>query len=252
VRAFKIMEINKIYNTDCRLIMKDIIDGSIDLIVTDPPYKVTSRGTAGNAGGMLLKDINKSGNVFKHNDIKPIDYIPEFYRVLKTDAHCYIMTNHINLQEILNVATQVGFHFVKSLIWDKGNKIMGKYYMSQFEYILFFRKGYDKQINNCGTSDILRIPNKKMNNTDDGGNLHDTEKPIELMKILIENSSDVGELVLEPFAGIGSTILACIKTNRNYIGCEIDENYFDTINQRININNEMKPLGNGTLFGTDN
>lgn len=240
------MEINKVYLGDTKLLLPTIETGSIDLIVTDPPYKVTSRGTAGNAGGMLLKDSFNSGSVFKHNDIKPIEYIPEFYRVLKTDAHCYIMTNHINLQEILNVATDCGFHFVKSLIWDKGNKIMGKYYMSQFEYILFLRKGSDKQINNCGTSDILRVPNKKMNNSDEGGNLHDTEKPVELMKILIENSSKEGELVLEPFAGIGSTVLACIETKRNYIGIEIDESFFNTITHRIS--KETKPLPKGTLF----
>ena len=50
------------------------------------------------------------------------------------------MTNHVNLIEHLNVATNCGFHFIKSLIWHKDNKIMGQFYMSQFEYILFFRK----------------------------------------------------------------------------------------------------------------
>jgi site-specific DNA-methyltransferase (adenine-specific) len=237
---------NKIYNDNCLNIMNTMADGTIDLIVTDPPYKTTSRGSSGNAGGMLLKDINKKGSVFNHNDIKPIQYIPEFYRILKKDSHCYIMTNHINLIEMLNTATNCGFHFVKSLIWDKGNKIMGRYYMSQFEYILFFRKGADKPINNCGTSDIMRISNIKMNNNFDGGNLHDTEKPINLMKILIENSSKEGELVFEPFAGIGSTIIACIESKRNYIGVEIDINYYKIIIDRLS--NDFKPTPLGTLF----
>lgn len=240
------MKINIVYNDDCLNIMKNMADGSVDLIATDPPYKITSRGSSGSARGMFLKDINKSGNVFLYNDIKPNQYIPEFYRLLKKDAHCYIMTNHINLQEMLNVATNCGFHFVKCLIWDKGNKIMGRYYMSQFEYILFFRKGYDKPINNCGTSDIIRIPNIKMNNNDEGGNLHDTEKPVALMKILIENSTFEGDLVFEPFAGIGSTILACIKSKRKYIGVEIDKNYYETIKFRTS--NDFKPTSKGTLF----
>ena len=240
------MKINIVYNEDCLNIMNNMLSGSVDLIATDPPYKITSRGSSGSAGGMLLKDINKSGNVFLYNDIKPNQYIPEFYRLLKKDAHCYIMTNHINLQEMLNVATNCGFHFVKCLIWDKGNKIMGRYYMSQFEYILFFRKGYDKPINNCGTSDIIRIPNIKMNNNDEGGNLHDTEKPVALMKILIENSTFEGDLVFEPFAGIGSTILACIKSKRKYIGVEIDKNYYETIKFRTS--NDFKPTSKGTLF----
>ena len=126
---------------DCLEVMKDISDNSIDLILTDPPYKVTSRGNAGNSGGMLQKEINIKGQVFEHNDIEMKDYIPELYRILKEDSHCYMMTNHINLYEMLTITQQVGFHFTKCLIWNKGNKIMGQAYMSQFEYILFLTKG---------------------------------------------------------------------------------------------------------------
>ena len=221
-----------IYNKDCLDTLKNIPDNSIDLIVTDPPYPTTSRGSAGNSGGMLQKDINKKGKVFTYNNINCKEYAPEFYRVLKDGSHCYVMTNHINLIDMLNTFTDVGFHFIKSLIWNKGNKIMGQYYMSQFEYILFFRKGRGKKINNCGTSDILSIPNKKTKDKD-GKNIHDTEKPIELMEVLVNNSSQENELVLDPFMGVGSTGLACIKNNRNFIGIEIDENYFNIAKSRL-------------------
>ena len=218
---------------DCLELMREIPNESIDLIVTDPPYRVTSRGNAGNSGGMLRKKLSMQGKIFKYNNIEPSQYITEFYRVLKEGTHCYIMTNHVNLQTILNTATGCGFHFVKSLIWNKGNKIMGKYYMSQFEYILFFRKGVGKQINNCGTSDILNVPNKKTKN-ENGENIHDTEKPVELMQILIENSTQEKEIVLDPFMGVGSTIVSAINTNRKYIGFEIDENYFKIAEERFN------------------
>lgn len=104
--------------------------------------------------------------------------------------------------------------------------------MSQFEYILFFRKGKGVKINNCGTSDILSIPNKKTKD-ENGKNLHDTEKPIELMQILIENSSKENEIVLDPFMGIGSTPLACVSANRRYIGVELDKKYFDIAVDRM-------------------
>lgn len=184
------------------------------------------------SGGMLKNKITCEGKIFRNNDIKPQQYIPEFYRVLKEGTHCYIFTNHVNLFEILTVAKENGFHFIKSLIWNKGNKIMSQAYMSQFEYILFFRKGKFKKINNCGTSDILDIVNKKTKNSD-GGNLHDTEKPVELVKILIENSSNENEIVLDPFIGIGSTCIACKELNRQYIGFEIDEKYYDIAKKRI-------------------
>lgn len=227
------MEGISIFNCDCLEVMSSIPSNSVDLVVTDPPYKVTSRGNAGNAGGMMKKKISMQGKVFKHNDIKPIEYIPELYRILKDGSHCYIMTNHVNLHEMLNVAKDSGFHFIKSLIWNKGNKIMGRFYMSQYEYILFFRKGKAKKINKCGTSDILSIANKKTKN-EKGENIHDTEKPIELMSILIENSSKENDVVIDPFMGVGSTVIACKNLNRQCIGIELDEEYFKIAKDRIN------------------
>ena len=200
--------------------------------MTDPPYKVTSRGSAGNSGGMLQKKINKRGQVFVHNNIDCSEYAPEFYRVLKDGSHCYVMTNHVNLIKMLNTFTNCGFHFIKCLIWDKGNKIMGQYYMSQFEYIMFFRKGKGIKINHCGTSDILSYPNIKTKD-ENGNNLHDTEKNVDLMEVLVNNSSKEGEIVLDPFMGIGSTGIAAVRNGREFIGIEIDNKYYDIAMQRI-------------------
>lgn len=223
---------HKLIHGDCLESLKKMPNESINLIVTDPPYPTTARGSAGNSGGMLQKDINKKGQVFTHNDIDCEKYAPEFYRVLKDGSHCYVMTNHVNLIHMLNTFTKNGFHFIKSLIWDKGNKIMGQFYMSQFEYILFFRKGRGIKINNCGTSDIISVPNKKQKG-EDGKNLHDTEKPVGLMDVLIENSSNEGDLVLDPFMGIGAAGVSAVRLNRNFIGIELDDNYFEIAKNRI-------------------
>lgn len=222
----------ELYNGDCLEIMKSIPDNSIDLIVTDPPYKVTARGGSGTMGGYWKSDIARKGKIFKNNNISCKEYLPELYRVLKDKSICYVMTNNVNLIEMLNVAIEVGFKFVKSLIWEKGNKICGRYYMGCYEYILLLRKGGDKPINNCSTPDILKVPIHKLKNKD-GSNIHDTEKPVELMKILIENSSSIGEKVLDTFMGSGSTGVACINTNRKFIGIELDENYFNIAKERI-------------------
>ena len=223
-----------LYCNDYKEILKQLPNDYVDLIITDPPYKTTKRGISEktNTGGLVRSELGKQGKIFKYNDVKISEFIPELYRVLKDGGHCYIMTNHVNLIEMLNIATECGFHFIKSLIWDKGNKIMGQCYMSQFEYILFFRKGKHKKINNCGTSDILSIPNKKTKD-ENGKNLHDTEKPIELAKILIENSSSEGDLVLDPFVGVGFVPIACKMLNRRFGGTEIDEEYFNKAVERI-------------------
>lgn len=161
--------------------------------------------------------------------------MPELYRILKDKSILYIMCNNKNLQDMINIGTACGFNFVKTLIWEKGNKICGKYYMGCYEYICLFRKGGDRPINNCGTPDILRIPIKKLKD-ENGRNLHDTEKPVELMEILVSNSSNEGDIVLDPFVGIGSTMLAAIKNKRQYLGFELDEKYYNIANERIKQN----------------
>lgn len=225
------MAIN-LYNADCLEVMKTIPDNSIDCIVTDPPYLITSRGNGGTSGGMFQKKIVNKGKVFDKNDVDIEDWLEEFYRILKDKTHCYIMTNNRNIYHYLDVIDKSKFHYVKNLIWVKDNKIMGQTYMSQFEYVIMLRKGQHKRINNCGTSDVLVIPNKKLKNQE-GKTIHDTEKPVELMKTLVENSTKEFDVVLDPFMGIGSTGVACKNTNRNFIGIELDEKYFNIAKNRI-------------------
>jgi site-specific DNA-methyltransferase (adenine-specific) len=99
--------------------------------------------------------------------------------------------------------------------------------MNSCEFILFLRKGKAKRINNLGSKTILKVDNVR-------GKLHPTQKPVELMKILIENSSNEGDVVLDPFMGSGSTGVACLNTNRNFIGIELDKNYFEIAKERLN------------------
>ena len=142
----------------------------------------------------VLKDyiIDKDTEVLMDKDISTTDVVGTFFTIMHYT--CLFRISRINAGDMYKRINHF-YKFIskkktfgeksKSLVWDKGNKIMGQYYMSQFEYILFFRKGKGVKINNCGTSDILSVPNKK---TEDerGKNLHDTEKPVELMRILIE------------------------------------------------------------------
>ena len=229
----------KLINGDAIEFIHNIDNRSIDLIVTDPPYRIMARGLkSATTGGMLKTDLTSRGKIFEHNEVEIKDYASEFYRILKDDCHCYVMTNNYNLINMLNEFTSAGFKFIRSLIWDKQSKICGAFYMSQFEYILMFRKFDPRIINNCSTSDIISVPIKKLKDAD-GNNLHDTEKPVDLMKILIENSTNEGELVLDPFMGIGATGVAAIQLKRDFIGCEIDKRYFDIAERRIEEANEI-------------
>ena len=228
------MEIDKIFNQDCIDGMKIIPDESIDLIVTDPPYRLTARGNSGTMSGYWTNEITKKGKVFEENNVEIEDYLGEFYRILKDTSHCYIMCNNLNLPHFFEVISKSKFNFVKLLVWDKCTKICGKYYMGQVEHIFLLRKGGDKPINDCGTSDILSFPNKK-DKANNGENIHDSQKPIALFQTMIENSSKEGDIILDPFIGSGTCAIACMRTNRHYIGFELDKKYYDLTNDRIRI-----------------
>jgi len=232
---------------DCLAEMDKLIEQGVkvDVIITDPPYKITSRGNGGNSGGMFQKKEVNNGKVFKNNDLEIEDWLPYLWKLMSDSSHCYIMTNNKNITNYLtkinmlyfNNDKKQRFHFIKNLIWVKDNKIMGQTYMSQFEYIIMLRKGGHKKINKCGTSDVLQYKNKKMKD-EKNKTIHDTEKPVELMEILVLNSSREGEIILDPFMGLGTTGVACKNLNRNFIGIELDENYYNIAVERIHAADE--------------
>lgn len=231
----------EIHNDDCLNVFKTINDNSIDLIVSDIPYKIVSGGCTKDSvkiratkfmGGMPdiynseAHNLIKSGKIFKYNDIKFSEFLPSLYRILKDDSHCYLMVNGRNLNELQNEAEKAGFKYQNLLVWDKGNATPNKWYRNACEFILFLRKGKAKNINNLGSKTILSVPNVR-------NKMHPTEKPVELMQILIENSSNENDTVLDPFMGSGSSGVACINTHRNFIGIELDKNYFETAKTRL-------------------
>jgi len=235
----------KLYNEDCMNVLKNIADESIDLVVTDCPYHIVSGGCSNDkvkigryTGGILQKRYGKGmsddsiantrkGKLFDHNDIEFSEWLPEVYRVLKQDTHCYIMINPRNLKDLQTEAEKAGFTFQNILIWDKGNATPNKWYMNAYEIILMLRKGKARNINNMGTSNIIRVKNIVRTK------LHPTEKPPELMQVMIDNSTNAGDTVLDPFMGVGGTGIACQKSKREFIGIEIDEKYYKIAEERI-------------------
>lgn len=212
--------------------MKLIPDCSIDLVITDPPYKTITGGDSNGVNSERPKGM-LSGNrkLFKHQKLEISDWMPELYRVLKEGTHCYIFTNTLNLNEMLNESKKAKFKLHNLLVWEKNNCTPSQFYMKNCEYILFLRKGRAKWVNDIGGSKTVH----KYNNII-GNKKHPTEKPVELLEFYINNSSNEGDLIFDPFMGSGSTAVACINTGRNYLGFEIDEEYYNVINQRIKQN----------------
>lgn len=219
-------------NSDMKQELKSVSDNSIDLLVTDPPYLIVQGGCTKPLGGMLgnkhseLSNV-KHGRVFDHNSIKFSDWLSDVYRVLKPKSHAYIFCSGRRLNELTTEALKAGFIYQNLLVWVKQNSVPNKYYMNRAEFILMLRKGGAKNINLLGSNTVLEYRNKL------GNKLHPTEKPVELLKHLILNSTKENEIVLDPFVGCGSTAIACALTGRQFIGYEIDKKYYDVAMSEI-------------------
>lgn len=221
---------HKLLNGDCLELIAKIPDNSIDIIVTDPPYKTITGGDSDGKNSTRPKGM-LSGNrkLFTYqNNIKPAQWIPELFRVLKEGSHCYIFTNHLNMKDMLIESEKVGFKLHNILVWEKNNCTPSQFYMKNCEYILFLRKGKAKWINDIGGSKTVHQFQNII-----GNKVHPTEKPVDLMQFYIQNSSSEGDLVLDPFMGAGSTGIAALNSGRNFIGFELDEEYYRTAKSRI-------------------
>ena len=228
------MKLNKIYNIDAIKGLKQLEVNSIDLLFTDPPYKLTG---GGRKGTLLTKDAKYSAftkyrgvEVFKEPTPKFSNWIPLLYPIMKDGSYIFIMTNDRNLQEIWSECEKAGFLFCELLVMNKPNGVPSSYFFKSCEFILMFRKGKYKKFEKFGHKTVFDVVMPKGKNK-----IHPTQKPFkELIEPILEACSKEGDLVLDPFMGSGSTAIACINMKRNYIGFEIDNTYYNSANKKIN------------------
>lgn len=230
------MELNKIYQNECINGMRNIGGGSIDLVVTDPPYGINfnSNHSKNNEYRNNLKSVDGILNDGKDNIGFLEEVATEVYRILSENSHLYWFTRWDKVEEQKPMLEKLGFKVKNNIIWMKNNWSMGDLkgaYAGQYECILFCQKGR-KELNEVDGkkrhADILqfdRIAPSKL--------LHSHQKPVELLELLIKKSSNEGDVVLDPFMGSGSTAIAAINSNRKYIGFELDEQYIEVTNKRI-------------------
>lgn len=217
------MELNKIYNEDCLIGMKRIPDGSIDLIVTDPPYLINY--------SRHVKGHRFENNILNDNNPELISkYIKECYRILKDDSAMYMFTSHKTVDFFKQELENTGFNVKNMIIWDKQRQGMGDtstVFGFQYELIFFVSKGQPK-IKGKRLSDIWSFPKVVGRNQ-----VHQNQKPIELIKRCVKKHSNEGDVVFDGFMGSGTTAIACLNTNRNYIGFELDKTYYEKSLERI-------------------
>lgn len=216
------------YNEDCMKIMEHLPDNIFDLVVTDPPYEIATRGAG----------------IYKQDDkryVQELDVMSNGFSEEVLDQLCRLMKK-INIyifcsqKQIIPLLT----YFVVNrgcnyniITWHKTNPIpaCGNKYLTDTEYILFFR---EKGVRVYGTYETKKTwYATPLNQGDKKKYNHPTIKPVDILQNLIVNSSKEGEVVFDPFMGSGSTGVACKKTNRDFVGIEIDKTYYDIAVERI-------------------
>lgn len=211
---------SSVFNEDCLETLNRFENNSIDCVITDPPFS----GAINKAknGTRMLQD---EGNHIEYDDmserafllfVKPI--FRELYRVMKLGSHLYCFTDWKQLRNMADCLELASFKINNIVCWDKGHFGLGGGYRPQSEYILVFSKGLANSFNLKNVGNVIKCSREK-------NKIHPHQKPMELIKILIENSTKEGDLIYDPFAGSCSTLKTAKMLNRNSIGSELSKDY---------------------------
>jgi site-specific DNA-methyltransferase (adenine-specific) len=203
---------------DCLELMKDIPDKSIDLIVTDPPYAINLTPQRKNSKFKNTKVLNDDN----------LEWLPEivdeFYRISKNAVLVFCGWQNIDK---FKIEFEKKFIIKNILVWDKDWFGMGNNYRPNYELCLLCCKTniITKSNNKSNILKYRRIAPQKL--------LHSCEKPVALLEDLISELTNTEDTVLDCFMGSGTTGVACKNLNRNFIGIELDETYFNIAKERI-------------------
>ncbi len=190
---------------NCFDLLNELPEESVDLVLTDPPYGIDYQSNRRVAREKLPKFENDI-------DLSWVDgWVEQIHRVLKNDTHFYCFTRFDMYPTFFNSISQK-FKIKNCLIWAKNNHGSGDLngsYAPQHEMIIFAAKG-SRHLNGSREGDILPC-----SNVPSAHRKHATQKPVELLRQLIEKSTDPEQIVLDPFAGTGSTGFACMDIHRS-------------------------------------
>lgn len=220
---------------DCMEKLKEIPDGSIELILCDPPYNLAKYST-GNMRFDWRSEINNDVAGWDLKELEPADFLGEFKRILSPTGNIFIFTSY-NMIGKWHEVFDPEFDTFQFMVWHKTNPIPNvrkSSFLNSCELIVcMWNKGHtwnftrQNEMHNFIENPICmgaeRIKEPK----------HPTQKPLAVLKRIIQIASSENSLVLDLFMGVGSTGVAAIQLNRRFIGIEIDEAYYKACEKRL-------------------
>ncbi len=202
-------------------------DESIDCVITDPPYGIdyvsNYRVVENRVDRPVCNDTPEAAFSLWERTCDVIS------RKMKPDSHLYVFTSWKVLPRFIEITSRY-FNIKNCLVWVKNNWSMGDLdgnYAEQYEIIIYATKG-NKKLNGGRDTNVLnfdRVSNAQL--------LHSCEKPVKLIEYLLDKSTQSGDIVADPFAGSGTTLVACKNMGRGYWGCEIEQENYDVALGRL-------------------
>lgn len=230
----------KLLHGDCLEIMSEIPDKSVDLILTDPPYNISRDNNFDTMGrrGIDFGEWDKGFDQFL--------WLNEIPRVLSKDGSVVIFNGWKNIGEIAKYCESLGLVIKDMLRWKKKNPMprnRDRRYITDFECAVWLTNKKAKWTFHR-LSDTYQRPEFEygvVSGNEKTG--HPTQKPVKLMEDLLLIHSNEEDIILDPFMGSGSTGVACVNTNRKFIGIELESEYFHIAQERINNAITLKSKG---------
>ena len=226
--------LDEIYCGDALVLMKDIPAGSIDLIVTDPPFAIdfeAKRSNYNRTQGRVIEGYNEIPRE-KYYDFT-VSWMKEAYRVLKRSGSMYVFSGWTNLKDILNAIDDVGFITINHIIWKYQFGVFTKRrFVTSHYHILFVVKderSYKFNKVEHYPEDVWVINREYWT----GKVKTPTKLPLELVKKILLFSSDEGDIVLDPFVGSGTVAVAAKMLGRHFLGFEIVPEYCELARERV-------------------
>ena len=198
---------------------------SIDLLITDPAYESLEKHRAIGTTTRLKHSKSSSNDwfiVFPNSRFGEL--FEEAFRVLRRSTHFYLFCDAETMFIAKPEAERAGFRFWKPLVWDKCTIGMGYHYRARYELILFFEKG-KRRLNDLGVADVITEPRIHRG--------YPAEKPVRVSEVLVNQSSQPGEVVADPFMGSGSVGVAAVRLGRRFAGTDLNPEAVRLSGQRL-------------------
>ena len=205
-------------------------DGTVDLILTDPPYNISRKTGFKNGKLKKFNVIDMDFGEWDHEEIDLGKFIELSYQKLRKGGTIIVWYDLWKLGKLSDIMKDKGFVMLRQIIWQKTNPVpinMKRTYLSNArEMAVVAVKGGKPTFNSEYDRGeyLFPIPQPRQ---------HPTQKPYGLFAQLVLKHSNEGDLVLDPFMGSGTTLDACLEHNRDFMGCDINEKYFDIVQERV-------------------